>query len=171
MMRFLHSLSFRKMEVGVACLLLLLMTPIVWESIRLGAGFGGHVAGSPVVGPRPGFFPLMMAGLVTLGVLGVLAQALRDRRSSAPFLEERQGVVDLLQVGIPVVVAAALVPFLGLYIVSAVYIIGFALWYGRVRWYVAAPIGLALPVTVWWGLEVTFRLIMPKSPWYPSIPF
>lgn len=158
------------MEIGVACLLLLFVSPIVWESIRLGAGFGGHVAGAPVVGPRPGFFPLLMAGLVALGAVGVLVQAVRDR-SSTPFLEERQGIVDLMQVGIPLVAAIGLVPFMGLYIVSAVYIIGFALWYGRIRWYIAAPVGVALPVTVWWVLERTFRLIMPKSPFYPSLPF
>ena len=146
------------------------MIPVMWESIRLGAGFGGHVAGAPVVGPRPGFFPIVMAGLVILGALGVLIQALMER-SSTPFLEERQGVMDLIQVGLPVVVAVGVVPFLGLYIVSAVYIIGFALWYGGVRWYFAVPVGLALPLTVWWVLEETFRLMMPKSPWYPSIPF
>ena len=158
------------MEIGVACVLLLIVSPVIWESLRLGAGFGGHVAGAPVVGPRPGFFPLVMASLVALGAVGILAQAMRDR-SRTPFFEERQGIVDLLQVGVPVAVAISLVPFLGLYLVSAAYISGFALWYGGVRWYIAVPVGVALPMTVWWVLEQTFRLMMPKSPFYPSIPF
>jgi putative tricarboxylic transport membrane protein len=158
------------MEIGVACLFLLIVSPVVWESLRLGAGFGGHVAGSPVVGPRPGFFPLVMAGLVTLGAVGVLAQAMRQP-SRTRFLEEPQGVTDLVQVGIPVAIAISLVPFLGLYLVAAAYISGFAVWYGRIRWYIAVPVGVALPLAVWWVLEQSFRLMMPKSPFYPSIPF
>ena len=170
-MRALRALTVRRMEVGIACLFVLLMSPVVWESFRLGAGFGGHLAGSPVVGPRPGFFPFVMASLVTLGALAVLVQVIRDPSNREPFLAEPQGITDLMQVGIPMMLAIALVPFLGLYIVSAVYIIGFGLWYERLRWYVVVPIGLALPGSVWWVLEQTFRLIMPKSPWYPAIPF
>jgi putative tricarboxylic transport membrane protein len=170
-MKVLRALTVRRMEIGVACLFLLLMGPVVWESLRLGAGFGGHVAGAPVVGPRPGFFPFLMAALIVLGAIGVLVPAVKDRSSHVPFLPERQGVVDLLQVGIPVMAAISLVPLLGLYLVAAAYIIGFAVWYGRVRWYVAVPVGVALPLTVWWVLEQKFRLMMPKSPFYPSIPF
>jgi putative tricarboxylic transport membrane protein len=170
-MGFLRHVTMRGMEIGVACLLLLLMVPVAWESLRLGAGFGGHVAGAAVVGPRPGFFPAVMMVLVTIGALAVLVQAVKDRSNTTPFLGEPQGVVDLLRVGIPMLLAIGLVPFLGLYIVAAVYVISFGLWYERLRWYVVVPIGLGLPGTVWWLLEQQFRLIMPKSPWYPSIPF
>jgi putative tricarboxylic transport membrane protein len=168
-MRFLQKVTYRGMEIGVACFLLLLMGLVLWESIRLGPGFGGSVAGSPVVGPRPGFFPFAMAVLVTFGAVVVLVQVWRERDTRA-FLPEAQGVADLIQVGVPVIVAIALVPLLGLYIVAAAYVIAFGLWYERLRWYVVVPVGLALPGLVWWVLEQNFRLLMPKSPWYPAIP-
>ncbi|MFQ5860874.1 MAG: hypothetical protein ACE5IG_04905 [Dehalococcoidia bacterium] len=137
--------------------------PLFLESIRLGPGWER-------AGPQPGLFILIMSAIVALGALGVLWQVLKGQQSS-PFFEERQGVIDLAKVGIPVALAIGVAPYLGFYLLTVLYTGIFSLWYGRVRWYVGFPLGLLLAYGAYFGLEKSFKLFLLKSIWYPAIPF
>jgi hypothetical protein len=140
---------------------------LVRESIVLGAGWSA-------IGPDPGFFPLVMSMIIGISAVFVIATALRRRgEASSPFFERREEVVELLKVGLPLAAAIAAVQWLGFYIVVALYIGLFGLWYGRFRWYLILPGAVLLAVGLFLVLESGFRILMPKSVLYQdgTLPF
>ena len=162
-MEVLSRLTIKRAEVGLGIAWLILAIPLIIESIRLGPGWERS-------GPQPGLFILITTILVIFGALGVLWQALRSGQSS-PFFEERQEVIDLAKVGLPLALAIVVVFHLGFYIVTVLYTGIFSMWYGRVRWYIGFPLGLLLAAGAYFGLERSFKLLLLKSVWYPTIPF
>lgn len=137
----------------------------LWEGYRLGAGWGD-------TGPQAGFFPFVLSALMLLGGLWAAIQAwvTADPR---PYFEDPQEIKDLLKVGIPIVLAIAAVPWLGVYLMSGIYLFLFALWYGRHPWWLALGVGVAFPVLMFFALQVGFHISMPRSIWARSglVPF
>jgi hypothetical protein len=157
----LDSLTIRKAElvVGVGFVALALLTTN--ESVKLGPGWGRS-------GPQPGFFPFSASVLMGLGGLGAVVEALR-RKDDNVFFSHPQEFVDFTKVGVPVALAIASVVFLGLYIMSALYVSLFAWWYGRFRWYSAAVAGLVFSTTLYFTLNEGFHIAMPYSIWYGTL--
>lgn len=157
----LQRLTIRAAEVVAGAGFVVVAMVVLVETIKLGPGWGRD-------GPQPGFFPFILAVVIGLGGLGTLVQGLRSA-DSRPFFEVRQEMVDLAQVGIPLALAIASIPFLGLYIMAVLYVGLFTAWYGRFRWYLSFPAGLVLAGTLYWGLERGFLISMPKSMWYGTV--
>ena len=79
---------------------------------------------------------------------------------------------EVLKVGVPIVAAVASLPYLGFYLMTALYVGFFAAWYGRYRWYVVLAASVLLPVVLFFTFERGFRIALPKSAWYGSfVPF
>ena len=149
----------RQVEIGTVAVFLLLGVVLVLESIRLGPGWG-------VSGPDAGFFPFILTILLLLGTLGVLWGSVYRQPDNRPFFEVSQEVEDLLKVGIPILVVVALIRWLGLYIVSGLYLGFFMAWYGKFRWYWALLGAIVLPVSLWLLLRQGFNISMPTSVLY-----
>lgn len=150
-----------KGEVVVGTGFVLLAILVIVEAVELGPGWGK-------AGPQPGFFPFSLALVMGVGSLVALVQAL-VRRDSSPFFEVRQEVVDVTKVGIPLAVAIGSISFLGLYIVTVLYIGLFTAWYGGFRWYASFGAGLVSAAALYLGLERGFLISMPKSMWYGTL--
>jgi hypothetical protein len=149
----------RHIEIGTVVVFLLLGVVLVLESIRLGPGWG-------VSGPDAGFFPFVMTALFLLGTLGVLYGSVYRQPDHKPFFEVSQEVEDLLKVGIPIIVVVALIRWLGLYIVSGLYIGFFMAWYGKFRWHWSLFAAIVLPLCLWLLLRQGFNISMPTSVFY-----
>jgi hypothetical protein len=136
------------------------------DTIRLGPGWGES-------GPQPGFFPFVMTILLVLGTLGVIYVELYRQSDTRPFFEVSEEVADLLKVGIPIVIVAFVIRWLGLYAGAGLYIAFFMAWYGKFRWYSALAGGIILPVVLWLVLREGFNIAMPMSAFYRSgtLPF
>ena len=156
----LSRLTIQKADLAVTGAVVALGLFVIYEAVRLGPGWGDS-------GPQPGFFPFGLALMMSLAALGAFAQAL-VRKDSRPFFEVRREVVDLLKVGLPLALAIASVPWLGLYIMCTLYITLFAWWYGRFRWYLSLAAGPAVAVTLYLTLFRGFHISMPKSIWYSA---
>lgn len=154
--------SLRTAEVVVGLGLLAVAGLVMAEGVRLGPGWEDDH------GPQPGFFPFSLAVLLAVGALAALIQAVRAG-SPRPFFEERQEVVDLLRVGVPMMAAVVSIVVLGFYIMTFAYLAFFAWWYGRYRWYSAIVSGLVTAWILYLGLERGFRIPLPRSAWYPSL--
>jgi hypothetical protein len=76
---------------------------------------------------------------------------------------QRDRIKPLLQVFVPMVAYVASVPWLGLYIGSALFIAGFMWWHGRYRWR-ALPTGIAVCAVFYVLLEVWFQVDLYKGP-------
>ncbi|MGF1612036.1 MAG: tripartite tricarboxylate transporter TctB family protein [Kiloniellales bacterium] len=145
-------------EIGVVIVLIAVGGLILYDSIRLGPGWGEQ-------GPQPGFFPFVLTVMMIGGTLGVLFLAVRnpDRR---PFFEASQEVVDLLKVGLPIAAAVFAIRWAGLYITAGAYLAFFMAWYGKFRWYQALAGGILLPLAMWLALRQGFNIPMPMSVLY-----
>jgi hypothetical protein len=158
-------LRYKWVELGMAVFLLGLGAFLLSESIELGPGWGA-------TGPAPGFFPFWLTLLLMVGTLGVLLYVYRNP-DERPFFQVDQEVKDLLGVGLPIVAATALIPWLGIYMTSGLYLAFFMFWYGRFRWYSALTGGILLPTILWLMLREGFNISMPMSMFYRTniLPF
>jgi putative tricarboxylic transport membrane protein len=156
------KLTIARTEVLVAVAFVLASVFIMFEGVRLGPGWGDS-------GPQAGFFPFSLATLIFLGGVAIAIEwtvQLRRGLGSEAFFQEREEVTELFRVGIPIAMAIASVPVLGLYLMTAVYTTLFGMWHGRFRWYSALLAGILIPLVMYLVLDWGLRIPMPRSIWY-----
>jgi len=148
-------------ELAVAGLFLAGGALVIHGSREQGVGWTAN-------GPESGYFPLRIGWLIVavgaIQALFALAAAWRARRhrTHEAFLE-RDHVKPLMQVFLPTVAYIAAVPWLGLYIASALFIAGFMWWHGGYRWR-ALPTGIAICAVLYLLLEAWFQVELYKGP-------
>ena len=128
---------------------------VVWDALRLGIGWGTE-------GPRSGFFPFWLAMLVLGACAGIARQAVR--RIARPAFVEPGQLRPVLQTLLPAVGYVALMPWIGLYAASALYMAVYMRWLGRYPWIVAVGVGAAFAVSAFLIFETWFLVPMPKGP-------
>jgi hypothetical protein len=147
--------SQRNVEIGVAAFMALLALIGIFGSLKVGIGWGDE-------GPRAGFFPfyvsLVVLGSCIINVLSVLATIPRTR-VFAEWGQLRQ-VVSVLA---PTVVYVALVPYIGIYVASALLIGFFMVWFGRYNLIVSAAVAVVVPVLTFLMFEIWFLVPLPKG--------
>jgi putative tricarboxylic transport membrane protein len=151
----------RQMEVIIGVAFIGLALVVVRESLLLGAGWAS-------IGPQPGMFPFISAAVMGLCGLGVCVQALNHGGGGRPFADPSE-FREVLRVAAPMVLAVVLLPYLGFYLVTALYIGLFAAWYGRMRWYLVLPLGILIAVVAFYAFEQGFKVLLPKSILYGYI--
>jgi hypothetical protein len=149
-------------ELGLALVFIAAGALVINGSLEQGVGW------TPT-GPESGYFPLRIGWLlVAVGVIQscvAAALAYRDRRHAArrAIFLRRDRLKPLLQVFVPMAVYILTVPWLGLYIGSALFIAGFMWWHGGYRWR-ALPTGIAVCAVFYVLLEVWFQVDLYKGP-------
>jgi hypothetical protein len=148
-------------EAATSLLLAGLGLAAMWDSRRLGAGWGAE-------GPQSGYFPFWI-GLVLLGAsLGNLALALRARgggggKEGGLFVTWPQ-LRLVLSVLLPTAFYVAAIPLAGLYLSSAALVVWFMMRLGGFRWWSAVPAGLATALVAFVVFELWFLVALPKGP-------
>lgn len=157
--------STRVVDAAASVVFLALAAVVVIEGVRLGAGWDER-------GPRSGFFPFWLAVVMGFGALTGFFQALRSRRDT-PFIESRQELVDLAKVGFPLLATVVMIPWMGIYIASLLYVWLFSWWYGGFRWWTALAAGVGFGVFMYLALAKAMRISMPTSMFYEKgiLPF
>jgi len=145
----------RNVEMGVALFVLGLGAITMIGSLRVGVGWAED-------GPRSGFFPFWVGLLVVLAsiVNFVRALAVPPRKL---FAEWRQ-IAEVRKVVIPMAIYVSAVPWLGIYLSSALLIAGFMRWLGRYGWLLTLCISVALPILTYVTFERWFLVPLPKGP-------
>ena len=116
--------THRSVEIGVAVAMLVFSLIVIAGSIQAGIDWASD-------GPRAGFFPFYCAAFVLVASSVNLFQAL-GQRSAALFAEWGQ-LGQVMQVVIPGAAYVALVPWLGMYVASALLIAVFMRWIGKYK--------------------------------------
>ena len=147
--------SHRSVEIGVAGFMALLALIGIYGSIKVGIGWGDE-------GPRAGFFPfyVSLVVLISCAVNLLTALATSDQKVFAEWGQLRQ-VISVL---VPTIVYVALVPFLGIYVASALLIVFFMRWFGNYAWHTAVAVAVAVPVLTFLMFEIWFLVPLPKGP-------
>jgi hypothetical protein len=149
-------------EAATCLLLAALGGAAMWDSRRLGAGWGAE-------GPQSGYFPFWI-GAVLLGAnLCNLVLALRARGGAAKggggglFVSWPQ-LRRVLSVLLPTALYVAAIPFTGLYLASAALVVWFMVRLGGFPLWMAAAAGLATALVAFVVFELWFLVALPKGP-------
>ena len=147
--------SHRSVEIGVAGFMALLALIGIYGSLKVGIGWGDE-------GPRAGFFPFYVS-LVILISCAVNLLAVRATSGQKVFAEWGQ-LRQVISVLVPTIIYVALVPFLGMYVASALLIVFFMRWFGNYAWHIAVAVGIAVPFLTFLMFEIWFLVPLPKGP-------
>ena len=147
--------SHRSVEIGVAGFMALLALIGIYGSLKVGIGWGDE-------GPRAGFFPFYVS-LIVLVSCAVNLLAVLQTSGQKVFAEWGQ-LRQVVSVLVPTTIYVALVPFLGMYVASALLIVFFMRWFGNYAWHTVVAIAVAVPVLTFLMFEIWFLVPLPKGP-------
>jgi putative tricarboxylic transport membrane protein len=151
----------RVVDSMTAALLMLLSATVIYDALRLGAGWGSE-------GPQSGFFPFWLALLLAAVSVTLFVQGLR-RQSQEPFVTREQFVPVLKVLG-PlagfVVITDPPGPWsgLGLYVAAGLYLGFYMRWVGGHDWRAVVALATSVPVVTFLIFETWFLVPMPKGP-------
>ena len=137
-------------EAATSLLLAGIGAAAIWDSRRLGAGWGTE-------GPQSGYFPFWLGLVLLVASLGNLALAFRARGGSA----EGGGLFvtwPQLRLMLSVLLPTAV------YVASAVLVAWFMIRLGGFRWWNAVGAGLATALVAFVVFEEWFLVALPKGP-------
>jgi putative tricarboxylic transport membrane protein len=145
----------RTADLVTAAVLMLLGGVVIFDSLRLGIGWGSD-------GPRSGFFPFWLAVLMTVTCGLIFVQALR-RRAAGVFVS-RAALRPVLAVMGPATAMVIVMQVTGLYVAAAIYMAFYMRWIGRHRWPATIAMAVGLSVVTFLVFEEWFLVPMPKGP-------
>jgi putative tricarboxylic transport membrane protein len=148
--------SHRGVEIGVAIAMAILALIGIYGSIKVGIGWGAE-------GPRAGFFPFYVSLAVLVSCAVNLAKVMLSPNDGSLFAEWGQ-IRQVLAVVVPTAVYVAAIPFLGIYVASALLIIAFMKWLGDYQWLMSIAVGVVVPILTFLMFEVWFLVPLPKGP-------
>jgi hypothetical protein len=151
-----QGVGTRTAELALAGLFGTMAALAIGDSLRIGAGWSDD-------GPRSGYFPFWI-GIVLLGAaIWQIVAALGIRRREASFAT-REELARVASVLLPAAAQVALMPFLGLYVASALLITWFMTRIGDFRLVTAAATGIAVAMVTFVVFEMWFLVALPKGP-------
>ncbi len=148
----------KTVDILVASVILCIGLIVGFDSFRMGVGWG-------MDGPKPGFFPFVMAALVVIGCLIVFRQAVKGTSSvkgSKPFVPEG-GMKPVLTVLIPACGMVLLTEVVGLYIAAMIYLIAYIRFVGEFRWRTVLLVSIPIPLISYWVFDKVFLIPMPMG--------
>jgi hypothetical protein len=142
-------------EIGVAIATSIFALIVIAGSYAVGMNWGDD-------GPRAGFFPFYVGVIILAASIFNLVQALATRgdRVYAEWGQLRQ----VSFVVVPTAVYVAVIPWIGIYVASALLIALFMKWLGRYPWRLVVPVAVAVPVVTFVVFERWFLVPLPKGP-------
>lgn len=148
----------RRAELLLSLAFLALAGIVIWESIKLNIGWGPN-------GPDAGFLPFWIALSMAGGSLVVIFRQARQRLPLKGFfpLESRWVVLEVL---LSLAVWVFLLPYMGIYLTSALYLGLFSGIIGRHRWYVALAVGVLIALVLFFIMDQGLHFVLPKSVLY-----
>ena len=148
--------SHRSVEAGVGAVIGGFGLIAVIGGLRVGIGWGDE-------GPMAGFFPFYI-GLIIIISSGInLFNLFASGKDYGVFASWGQ-IGKVLSVVIPTAIYVGVLPYIGIYLASALLIVTFMVWLGRYRWSVAIPVALLVPVLTFVFFERWFLVPLPKGP-------
>jgi putative tricarboxylic transport membrane protein len=151
----------RVVDTTTAALLMLLSVIVIYDALRLGAGWGSE-------GPQSGFFPFWLAILLAAVSIVLFVQGLRSR-SQEPFVT-RERFVPVVKVLGPLAGFVIIIdppgPWsgLGLYVAAGLYLGFYMRWVGRHDWRTVVALATSVPIITFVIFETWFLVPMPKGP-------
>ena len=147
--------STRTLEIVTAIFFLIVGSVVMWDSARMGAGWGTD-------GPQSGYFPFYIGLLMNIasGVNLVLA----FKSSKAESFVSKPQVKLVMAIFLPCLVYVAVMQWLGLYVASVIFIAVFMRWQGKFSWIKSALTSLIVVAVLFVMFEIWFKVPLIKGP-------
>jgi hypothetical protein len=128
---------------------------VIWDSLRLGVGWGTD-------GPKSGFFPFWLGLILIVTCLVISMQAIRraDRTAFIP----RGALAPVLKVLLPATGYVLSMHWIGLYVATTLYMAVYMRWIGRFPWLSVAVVSVVVSAVTFFVFEIWFLVPMPKGP-------
>ncbi|NKI94254.1 tripartite tricarboxylate transporter TctB family protein [Rhizobacter sp. SG703] len=144
-------------ELGMAGVLAAIALVVIGDSLRVGIGWADD-------GPRAGYFPFYIGGLLLAASLAIVVGELRRWRQPDPPFAERAQLRSVVAVLLPMVAYVALIWGLGIYLASALLIGYFMRRHGQYRWPLTVAVSVGVPLLLFAVFEKWFLVPLPKGP-------
>jgi len=153
-----YTVSIRVMDVIVAVLFMATAALVMWDSNRIGAGW------SPAVGPEAGYFPFYVALIMFIASAITFVKSLFTKTPELETFVSRTQLKSVLQVFIPSAIYVCAIPFIGIYVASAIYIGFFMVYLGKYKAWIVLPVSIGVPLFLFVMFEIWFLVPLPKGP-------
>lgn len=151
------AFSQKTAEIAVAAVFFLLGAIVIFDSVRLGIGWGDE-------GPQPGYFPFYVALIICLSSLVNAVHALMVRPEKSKAFVEIGQLRLVLAVLVPTAIYAAVIGWLGIYVASILFVGLFMRWLGRYAWWKVLAVSVGNSVVFFLIFEIWFSIPLPKGP-------
>ena len=148
--------SNRTVEIGTAIAFGAIGAAAIWDSLRIGTGWG-------VDGPQSGTFPFWIGLCLVAASAGTMVQMLRAREDLGAFANWGQ-LRLVASVLVPNIFYVAAIPFAGIYVASAAMVAWFMRRLGGFGWARSIAAGIATAVATFVIFEIWFLVALPKGP-------
>lgn len=147
--------THKSVEAGVTLVIALFGAITVYGSIKAGIGWGAE-------GPRAGFFPFYVGLFIVIASAVNLWNTLNEGQGDL-FAEWGQ-LRQVFSVVIPTAIYVGVMPFIGLYVASFLFIGWFMRWLGKYRWITVIAVSIGMPLVTYIVFERWFLVPLPKGP-------
>jgi hypothetical protein len=152
-----YTASYRSVDAFVALIFMALSCVVMWDSWSIGAAWASD-------GPQAGYFPFYIGLIMFIASLGTLAMAVMTKTPNLATFVGKSQLKSVLSVLIPTAVYVALIPYLGLYVAGALFIVFFMVAIGKYNILRAIPVALFVPLALFILFEIWFLIPLPKGP-------
>ena len=145
----------RTLEIATSIFFLVVGSLVMWDSFRIGAGWGND-------GPQSGYFPFYI-GLL-MNITSSINLFLAIKSSKADSFVSRPALSLVLSIFLPCLVYVAAMQWLGLYAASFVFIAIFMRWQGKFSIFKSVLTSLLVVVVLFVMFEIWFKVPLIKGP-------
>jgi hypothetical protein len=166
----------RPYQVATAAAIIVIAAVAMFDSRAAFSPSAGTAIGD--VGSR--WYPFWAATIMGLAAVWVAYRSLTLPQAAQGVFENRESVFAVLKLAVPMLMYTTLIggigwrdsetditytviPPLGFYVATGLYMGGFAWWLGRYRIWWVALIAIAFPLVIFITFEIGFRVSLPKS--------
>jgi hypothetical protein len=147
--------THKAVETGVTLAIALFGAIVVYGSVKAGIGWGSE-------GPRAGFFPFYVGLFILVASAVNLWNTLRE--GDGELFAEWEQLRHVFSVIIPTSIYVGVMPFIGLYVASFLFIGWFMRWLGKYRWLTVIAVAIGMPLITYIVFERWFLVPLPKGP-------
>lgn len=148
--------SHRKGEIWFALFMGFMGALAIYGALQVGIGWGAE-------GPKAGFFPFYLGLFIVLGSGVNLIHAMREPEDGKLIAEWSQ-IRQVISVIVPTTAYVLAIPYLGVYVSSALLIAGFMKYFGKYSWLKTLIVAIAVPLALFVTFEQWFLVPLPKGP-------
>lgn len=151
------AVSQKTAEIVTAIIITLFGAVVMWDSYRIGAGWGSD-------GPETGSFPFYVGLLIVIsGIVTTISAFRADGEKLGDFVEHEQ-LKLVMAVLIPSIIYVIAIGFIGIYVASTIFIVAFMMWQGKFGAVKSVCVAVPVNVFLFFMFEVWFTIPLPKGP-------